>query len=88
MSVSRHSDNREILLIGERSFGKGSVQTLEELKQGSVKITIAKWLTPTGDLIEGEGLSPDIEIEMTEEDYTEDRDPQLDKAIELIKEMR
>ncbi len=81
-------DNRGILLIGEKSFGKGSVQTLEELKQGSVKITVAKWLTPNGDLIEGEGLSPDVEIEMTEEDYTEDRDPQLNKAIELIKEIR
>jgi len=81
-------DNRGIMLIGEKSFGKGSVQTLEELKQGSVKITVAKWLTPNGDLIEGEGLSPDVEIEMTEEDYAEDRDPQLGKAIELIKEIR
>ena len=81
-------DNRDILLIGEKSFGKGSVQTLEELKQGSIKVTIAKWLTPNGDLIDGEGLSPDVEIEMTEEDYNEERDPQLNKAIELIKEMR
>lgn len=81
-------DNRGITLIGEQSFGKGSVQTLEELKQGSVKITVAKWLTPQGELIEGEGLTPDIEVEMTEEDYNEDRDPQLNKAIEIIKEMR
>lgn len=81
-------DNRGITLIGEKSFGKGSVQILEDLKKGSVKVTVAKWLTPQGDLIEGEGLIPDIEVEMTEDDFNEDRDPQLDKAIEIIKDMR
>jgi len=81
-------DNRGILLIGATSFGKGSVQTLEELKEGSIKVTVAKWLTPHGDLIEGEGLTPDVEVELTEEDYNEDRDPQLNKAIELIKKIR
>ncbi|MFH1462533.1 MAG: S41 family peptidase [bacterium] len=82
-------DNRGIQLIGEKSFGKGSVQTLEKLKEGSsLKITIAKWLTPTGSLIADKGLEPDIEIEITDEDYNEDRDPQLNKAIEIIKELR
>jgi len=81
-------DNRQILLIGEKSFGKGSVQTLEELKEGSLKVTVAKWLTPSGKTIESEGLEPDIKIEMTEEDYNEARDPQLDKAIEIIKKMQ
>jgi len=81
-------DNRDILLIGQKSFGKGSVQTLEELREGSIKVTVAKWLTPKGELIEGEGLTPDVEIEMTEEDYLEDRDPQLDEAVEIIKQMR
>jgi carboxyl-terminal processing protease len=81
-------DNRGIKLIGEKSFGKGSVQELERLKGGSsLKITVAKWLTPKGELITDIGLEPDIEIEMTEEDYEEDRDPQLDKALEIIKSL-
>ena len=79
-------DNRGILIIGEASFGKGSVQELERLREGSsLKITVAKWLTPKGELITDVGLKPDIEIEITEEDYEEERDPQLDKAIEAIK---
>ncbi len=81
-------DNRGVKLIGETSFGKGSVQQLEELKEGSLKITVAQWLTPKGERINGQGLTPDMEIEMTEEDYDEDRDPQLDKAIEILKELR
>ncbi len=81
-------DNRDVLLVGEQSFGKGSVQTLEDLTKGSVKVTVARWLTPNGTLIDGEGLAPDVEIEMTEDDYAEDLDPQLDKAIELIKQIR
>lgn len=79
-------DNRGIKLIGETSFGKGSVQELETLKDASsLKITVAKWLTPKGDLITDKGLEPDIKVEMTEEDYEEGRDPQLEKAIEVIK---
>lgn len=81
-------DNRKILLIGEKSFGKGSVQTLEDLREGSLKITVARWLTPNGSLINGEGLAPDIEVKMTEEDYKNEKDPQLDKAIEILKEMK
>lgn len=79
-------DNRGIIIIGERSFGKGSVQELVRLKDGSnLKITIAKWLTPKRELITDVGIEPDIEIEMTEEDYQEERDPQLEKAIEVVK---
>ncbi len=81
-------DNQGIKLIGEKSFGKGSVQELERLREGSsLKITVAKWLTPNGELIADKGLEPDIKIEMTEEDYEEERDPQLDKAIEIIKNL-
>lgn len=77
--------NRGILLIGEKSFGKGSVQELTELRGGSsLKITVAKWLTPNGELITDVGLEPDIKIEITEEDYEANRDPQLDKAIEIV----
>lgn len=82
-------DNRGVKLIGETSYGKGSVQTLEELRDGSsLKITVAHWLTPKGELIADKGLDPDIKVEMTDEDYNQGRDPQLDKAIEIIKEMK
>ena len=82
-------DNRGIKLIGEKSFGKGSVQQLENLKdKSSLKITVAKWLTPKGKSISEKGLQPDVKVEMTDEDYNEGRDPQLDKAVEIIKEMR
>ncbi len=81
-------DNRDILLVGEKSFGKGSVQELKMLKgDSSLKVTIAKWLTPKGESITDKGLEPDVEVEITEEDYTEERDPQLDKAIEIIKSL-
>ena len=81
-------DNREIKLIGETSFGKGSVQELESLNNGSsLKITVANWLTPKGDLITDQGLKPDIEVEMTEEDYNKERDPQLNKAIEVMENL-
>jgi len=81
-------DNRGVLIIGEKSFGKGSVQELERLRGGSsLKITIAKWLTPKGELITDVGLEPDIVVEMTEEDYEQERDPQLEKAIEVITQL-
>lgn len=80
-------DNQEITLIGEKTFGKGSVQQLISLSGGSsVKITVAKWLTPKGNYIMDKGIAPDIEVEMTREDYENERDPQLDKALEVIKE--
>lgn len=81
-------DNRGVQLVGTQSFGKGSVQTLEELKEGSLKVTVAKWLTPNGATIDGEGLEPDVEVEITEQDFNDLKDPQLDKAIELINGMR
>ncbi|PIP27973.1 MAG: peptidase S41 [Candidatus Moranbacteria bacterium CG23_combo_of_CG06-09_8_20_14_all_35_22] len=82
-------DNQEIVLIGEKTFGKGSVQELVDLPDGSsVKITVAKWLTPKGEYIMDKGISPDIEIKMTPEDYENKRDPQLEKALEEIKKIR
>ncbi len=78
-------DIRGIKLIGEKTFGKGSIQSLERFKDGSsLKITVAKWLTPNGISIADEGLTPDVEIELTQEDIDADRDSQLDKAIEII----
>ncbi|HEY4507051.1 MAG TPA: S41 family peptidase [Candidatus Paceibacterota bacterium] len=82
-------DNRGVLVVGETSFGKGSVQEVDELAgKSSVKITIAKWLTPKGQSIHENGIKPDIEIERTQEDVQNEKDPQLDKARELIKNLR
>lgn len=82
-------DNRNIKLIGEKSFGKGSVQEVLELRDGSMlKITIAKWLTPKGNSISEVGLTPDIKIELTDEDFENQKDPQLDKALEIIKNLK
>ena len=72
-------------LVGEQSFGKGSVQELVDITpETSLKITIARWLTPDGTSISDGGLSPDIEVEITEEDLDQDRDPQLESAVELL----
>ena len=81
-------DVRGVQLIGQKTFGKVSVQELKDLDLGaSLKVTIAKWLTPGGYSISEGGLKPDIEIEMTDEDFDEKRDPQLDKAMEIVKNM-
>lgn len=78
-------DYEKAKILGEKTFGKGSVQELIEFKDGSlVKITIAHWLTPKKREIEEKGIEPDIKIETTDEDYEGRKDPQLDKAIELL----
>ncbi|MBI1838714.1 MAG: S41 family peptidase, partial [Candidatus Colwellbacteria bacterium] len=78
--------NRGIKLIGEKSFGKGTVQELQELKDGStLKITIANWLLPDNSMIEKIGLTPDVEIKLTDEDFEAKKDPQLDKALEILR---
>jgi len=74
------------VLIGQTTFGKGSVQlpiTLPD-EQGLVSITIARWLTPNGNLIQGVGIEPDIFVELTEEDVENELDPQLDRAVEYL----
>lgn len=81
-------DNLGSKIVGEKSFGKGSVQEMTSLSDGSsIKISVAKWLTPNGDLITNVGLMPDVVVEKTEEDHEAENDPQLDRAIELIKEI-
>ena len=78
-------DYKLATIIGENTFGKGTVQSLETLPDGSaMKLTVAEWLTPNGALIEESGVTPDIIIERTEEDYDKDLDPQLDRAIEFL----
>jgi len=82
-------DNRNVKLIGEKSFGKGCVQEVLELRGGSfLKITIANWLTPKGNSITDVGLTPDVKVEMTDQDIQAKKDPQLDKALEIIKELK
>ena len=79
-------DNRSVKLIGKKSFGKGTVQEIEPLKDNSmVKITVAHWRMPGGQLIEKNGLDPDYEVNLTDEDLKASRDPQLDKAMEILK---
>lgn len=78
-------DHNLALLLGEKSFGKGSVQELIGLKEGgAVKVTIAKWITPGGKNLDKDGLNPDISVKLTEEDVKAGKDPQQDKAFEEI----
>jgi len=87
-------DNRGITLIGEKSFGKGSVQQLEKFRDGSsLKVTVAKWLTPSGVSITEKGIDVDESIEINAADIESGavvigetgKDPQLDRALEIIK---
>ncbi len=73
-------------LVGVKSYGKGSVQNWLPLNgnEGAVRITIAKWLTPKERTIHKVGLEPDVLAEMTQEDLDAERDPQLEKALELL----
>lgn len=74
-------------IVGVKSFGKGTVQQLVDLSDGStLKVTISHWLLPDGHLIEGNGLEPDYRVAVTDEDLVAGRDPQLMKAIEVLKE--
>lgn len=79
-------DHKAAKLVGEKTFGKGVVQDIAELDDGgSLKVTIASWYTPDGMNISKEGIKPDYEVALTEADYNANRDPQLDKAKELLK---
>ncbi len=82
-------DSGRARLVGGKSYGKGSVQNWVPLTddQGAVRITIARWLTPEGRTIHEVGLTPDTLVEMTDEDRQEGRDPQLDKAVEVLMDL-
>lgn len=71
-------------LVGTRSFGKGSVQELVEIGGGSLKVTVARWLTPSGRSISDGGLAADIQVERTREQFLAGEDPQKDRAIRLL----
>jgi len=80
-------DYKKAILVGEKTFGKGSVQELIDLRDGSaVKITTAYWLTPKKRMIDEKGIIPDKEVIMREVDYENNRDPQLAEALKLFTE--
>lgn len=78
-------DYKKATLIGEQTFGKGSVQQIKDLNDGSsLKITVATWMTPDGDYINEKGLKPQVDSELTVDDVEAGRDPQLQKAVDLL----
>lgn len=79
------SDNKAATLVGEKSYGKGSVQQVEDFDGGSaLKVTIARWFTPAGKNIDKEGIMPEKEVKVTEKDVESKIDVQKNAAIELI----
>ena len=82
------AENREVTVVGTRTFGKGSIQKLLETSNGGlVKYTAQHWLSPKGNSIDGVGIEPKIEVETTEKyrnEPTRENDVQLDKALEEI----
>ncbi len=78
-------DDRGIKLIGEKSFGKGTVQEVEDLSDGSsIKITVAHWVMPSGRILDHDGIVPDYVVSLTDDDTKNNRDPQLDKALQVL----
>jgi len=78
-------DHKRAILVGDKSYGKGSVQEIVKITADTIlKITVAKWLTPDGNLIAEEGLTPDYLVKFTKDDSEAKKDPQLDKAVELL----
>lgn len=78
-------DYKKATLVGEQTYGKGSVQTIRDLSDGSsIKVTIATWMTPEGDFINEKGLAPQVEVKLLAADIEKNKDPQLQKAVDLI----
>jgi len=82
------ADHKRAVIIGEKTFGKGSTQTVRELSDhSSIHVTTAHWLTPEGHEIEGAALIPDLEVPLTQEDIDNQRDPQLDQALAYLRSL-
>jgi carboxyl-terminal processing protease len=79
-------DHGRAILVGETTYGKGSVQDWVTLDRdgGALRVTVARWYTPNDRQINEEGLKPDIEVTISEEDIAAGRDPQLDRAVEAL----
>lgn len=81
-------DQRGAKIIGEKSYGKGTVQEIVDLKDGSsIKVTIARWVMPKGQILDHNGITPDIEVLPTDDDIKAKKDVQLEKALEVLREM-
>jgi carboxyl-terminal processing protease len=81
-------DNNAAQIVGMKSYGKGSVQEVTTFKGGDLlKVTIARWYTPGGKNIDEEGVEPDVQIDISEQDIKASNDSQLNKAIELLKKL-
>ena len=77
-------DYKLATLVGEKTYGKGSVQALDNLKNGELlRVTIAKWYTPNDVNINDQGIEPDVEVKRSFEQINKEIDPQLEKALEL-----
>ncbi len=91
------NDNDRATLVGEKTYGKGSVQEVvclspvfisSDCPGASLKVTIARWFTPAGINISKEGIKPEVEVKLSDEDINNSKDPQLEKAIELAKQAK
>jgi carboxyl-terminal processing protease len=79
------NDDRKIPLVGARSFGKGTVQQLENLPDGSsLKITVAHWVLPSGRILDHDGLLPNYPVAITDADIAAGKDPQLAEALTIV----
>lgn len=82
-------DHQRAVLIGERTYGKGSVQLVYDLSdQSSLHVTVAKWFTPNNNSIDKVGLLPDVEVLFTDEDRANGTDPQYLKALEYLQQKK
>ncbi len=82
-------DHKRGIIMGEQTFGKGSVQEVDALPDGSsLRITIAKWYTPNDKNISEVGISPDIVVPMTEQDSEAKLDPQMDAAVKYLQDLK
>lgn len=81
-------DHERGVIMGTQTFGKGTVQEVESFSDGSsIRITIAKWFTPNGRSINKQGLTPDIIVELTEDDHENAYDRQLEEAVKYLTEL-
>lgn len=81
------ADHDVATLVGEKTYGKGSVQTVEDLPDGGkLKVTVARWFTPNGKNIAKEGISPQVKVAPSEADIKAERDPAFDKARQMIEQ--
>jgi carboxyl-terminal processing protease len=79
-------DNGRATVVGSKSFGKGTVNHLRELDNGgAVYVSIARWLTPSGNQIEGAGVTPDVPVTLTPDDIDAGRDVAVFRAIDVLR---